>query len=128
MRTPLLAFVLPLLGLWLSVRIGVWLRRKLQPDKDTRDDLLVVQGATLTLLGLIIGFSFSMAIGRYDQRKVFEEAEANAIRTEFLRAELLPAPDTVRIQDLLKKYLDQRIAFYETKNWDQLGQINHNVT
>jgi hypothetical protein len=43
----------------------------------------VVPAATLTLLGLIIGFSFSMAINRYDQRKNYEEAEVNAIGTEY---------------------------------------------
>ena len=37
------------------------------------------EAATLTLLGLIIGFSFSMATTRYDLRKTYEEAEANAI-------------------------------------------------
>ena len=41
--------------------------------------------ASLTLPGLIIGFTFSMAIDRYDQRKNYEEAEANAIGTEYLR-------------------------------------------
>ena len=49
-----------------------------------------VQAAALTLLGLIIGFSFSMATGRYDLRKSYEEAEANAIGTEYVRADLLP--------------------------------------
>jgi hypothetical protein len=43
----------------------------------------------LTLLALIIGFSFSMAVSRYDQRKSYEEAEANAIGTEYARADLL---------------------------------------
>lgn len=127
MKTPILALVLPLVGLWLSVWLGLLLRKKIKPDKDARDDLIVVQGATLTLLGLIIGFSFSMAISRYDQRKVFEEAEANAIRAEFLRVELLPAADTAKIQDLLRKYLDQRIAFYEAQNWASLDQANRKV-
>ncbi|WP_334397930.1 hypothetical protein [Bradyrhizobium sp. AZCC 2289] len=49
-----------------------------------------VQAATFTLLALIIGFTFSMAVSRYDQRKTLEEAEANAIGTEYLRADLLP--------------------------------------
>ena len=53
----------------------------------------MVETATLTLLGLIIGFSFSMAITRYDLRKNYEEAEANAIGTEYVRAGLLPAAD-----------------------------------
>jgi hypothetical protein len=45
----------------------------------------------MTLLALIIGFTFSMAVSRYDQRRTLEEAEANAIGTEYLRADLLPA-------------------------------------
>ena len=48
----------------------------------TREDFGIVLGAALTLLGLIIGFSFSLAVSRYDQRKNYEEAEANAIGTE----------------------------------------------
>ena len=58
--------------------------------KDEREDLDIVQTAILTLLALIIGFSFSMAVSRYDVRKTYWEAEANAIGTEYLRADLLP--------------------------------------
>ena len=66
------------------------------------------ENATLTLLALLIGFSFSMAISLYDQRKNYEEAEANAIGTEFGRADLLPAGDSAKVRDLLRKYLDRR--------------------
>jgi len=110
------------------VKLGAFLRTKLRPlDKDEREDFAVVQGATLTLLGLIIGFSFSMAIARYDQRKNYEEEEANAIGTEFLRADLLPGNDGARVHDLLRKYLDQRIAFYEIRDTSQLAQINRDT-
>jgi len=81
-------------------------------------------GATLTLLALIIGFSFSMAIGRYDQRKDYEEAEANAIGTEYLRVELLPAASADKAKDLLRRYLDQRISFYEEPREDNVGPID----
>jgi hypothetical protein len=50
-----------------------------------------VQAAILTLLGLIIGFSFSMAVSRYDLRKTYKDAEANAIGTEYVRAGPVPA-------------------------------------
>ena len=53
-----------------------------------QNELNIVQSAALTLLGLIVGFSFSMAVTRYDQRKNLEEAEANAIGTEYTRADL----------------------------------------
>ncbi|SPE28424.1 conserved exported hypothetical protein [Burkholderiales bacterium] len=84
----------------------------------------MVLGATLTLLGLLIGFSFSMAVGRYDQRKNFEEAEANAIGTKFVRAELPPAADAMKLRALLQEYLGQRISYYTTHDEARLGQIN----
>jgi hypothetical protein len=65
--------------------------------------------ATLTILGLIIGFTFSMAVSRYDQRKHYEELEASAIGTEHLRADLLPAAEASQVRTLLKSYLDERI-------------------
>ena len=80
--------------------------------EDVHKDLDVIVAATLTMLALIIGFSFSMAISRYDERKTYEEAEANAIGTEYVRAGLLPAADGARVRALLKDYLDQRILFF----------------
>jgi hypothetical protein len=65
---------------------------------------------------LIIGFSFSMATNRYDQRKNFEEAEANAIGTEILRADLLPPADAANVRKLLDDYLGQRILFYVNRD------------
>ncbi len=74
--------------------------------------------ATLTLLALLIGFSFSMAINRYDQRKIYEEDEANAreLGTEYLRTDLLPPVAATNVRTLLITYLDQRILFYETRD------------
>ena len=86
-----LILLLPLVVLQLSERLGAHSHnryRKLNPDE--RDDFGIFLGATLTLLGLIIGFTFCTAISRYDQRKNYEEAEANAIGTEYLRTDLLP--------------------------------------
>jgi hypothetical protein len=71
-------------------------RQKLK--EDIRGDFGVIQTATLTMLGLIIGFTFSMAISRYEQRKNYEEAEANAIGTEYVRADLLPGGDAARVR------------------------------
>jgi hypothetical protein len=97
-------------------------------SEDVRADFSVVFGATLTLLGLMIGFSFSMAIGRYDQRKVYEEAEANAIGTEYVRADLLPEPQAAHVRDLLRQYTDLRIKFYETRDPDDLARIDADTT
>ena len=65
---PTLLFVLASIGLWLSARLGALVRRRYPLDEDMRQDFSVLLGASLTLLGLIIGFSFSLAAGRYDAR------------------------------------------------------------
>lgn len=92
-------------------------------DTETSTDLGIIQTAALTLLALIIGFTFSMAIARYDLRQNFEEAEANAIGTEFLRADLLPLKDSAKVKDLLNQYLDQRILFYLKQDAQTARQI-----
>jgi hypothetical protein len=126
---PLLVFVLSFFTLWLSTVIGASLfKGRRQLEEDAREHLGVILAATLTLLGLIIGFSFSMAISRYDLRKNYEEAEANAIGTEFLRADILPEPDAARVRALLRKYLDQRVSFYTTRDRQQLAQVNADTT
>jgi hypothetical protein len=91
---------------------------------DDHQDFDIVRAATLTLLGLLIGFTFSMAVTRYDQRKTLEEAEANAVGTEFLRIGLLPAEDAARLRELTRQYLDQRIAFYSTPDERDVASIN----
>ena len=65
-----------------------------------------------------------MAISRYEQRKNYEEAEANAIGTEYVRADLLPATDAQKVRALLANYTNQRILFYRTSNEQQLSRVN----
>ena len=125
---PVLLFLPTVVFLWLAAYAGVLLRRRRPLKDEERDDFGVVQAATLTLLALIIGFSFSMAISRYDLRKNDEEAEANAIGTEFVRAGLLPVADATVVRAQLRKYLDLRISFYKTRNVDQLRHINADTT
>ena len=109
--------------LWISAQIGMRLHRRRPLKEDEFEYFSVVRTATLTLLGLIIGFSFSMAVGRYDQRKNYEEDEANAIGTEYLRAGLLRAPDTAAVRALLRRYLDLRISFYRARDPQQINQL-----
>jgi hypothetical protein len=124
-KYPVLTFALSFLVQSLSARVGDSLRKKRRLMKeDERGDFALVVGATLTLLGLIIGFSFSMAISRYDQRKNYEEAEANAIGTEYVRVGLLPGGAATRVRDLLKKYTDQRVLSYTTRDTVKLRKID----
>ncbi len=124
MNFPLLVLAFTFVLLFLAAYVGDLLRNKVLPLKeDGREDFSVVLGATLTLLALLIGFTFSMAVSRYDQRKNYEESEANAIGTEYVRADLLPAADAARVRHLLKKYVDERVLFYTTRNQHRLAKI-----
>jgi hypothetical protein len=121
---PLVLFAIVTLVLLGATFSGVRLSRKYPLDEPMQKDFNVLLGAVLSLLALIIGFSFSLAAGRYDQRKNLEEAEANAIGTEYVRADLLPAADGAKVRALLKSFLDQRIQFYDANREAPLAEIN----
>lgn len=122
---PLAVLAISIVTQGLAAYFGDFLRRR---DKTTdaakRRDFGTILPAALTLLGLIIGFSFSMAVSRYDLRKNYEEAEANAIGTEYLRADLLPPAVGTRVRGLLASYLEQRILFFQVRDRHRLEEIN----
>jgi hypothetical protein len=122
---PITFFFATFATMWAAAYLGTVMRhwRHPQPLEDG-DDFSLILGATLTLLGLLIGFTFSMAAGRYDQRKNYEEEEANAIGTEYVRADLLPAADTAKVHVLLKEYLALRIQYYTRISEDQIQRNN----
>jgi hypothetical protein len=122
---PFFVFVLTFVFLSVATMAGASLHRRYPAvTADHKDDLGIILAATLTLLALIIGFSFAMATNRYDERKRLEEAEASAIRTEIVRAELLQPPvEAEKVRKLLREYLDQRILFYDTKDISRQAQI-----
>ncbi|QWE09588.1 hypothetical protein AOC20_02975 [Polynucleobacter ibericus] len=121
---PLAVFAVSLLVLAFAVWFGhAGLSRYRTKDTETSVDLGIIQTATLTLLALIIGFTFSMAIDRHDQREIFEEGEANAIGTEYLRADLLPSNTAAATKELLIQYIDQRILFYSQQSPEKIQEI-----
>jgi hypothetical protein len=123
---PCLLFVVTLVLLWTASSSGAIFRRWLRLSDSALDEdhFDMVLGATLTLLGLIIGFTFSMAVNRYDQRKDYEEQEANAIGTEYLRLEVLPGEDARRARSFMREYLKQRIVFYTNRDPETLRRCH----
>lgn len=125
---PILLGVVTFVAMWLAAWLGAaYVRRRYALEEKVREDFGVIQAAALTLLGLIIGFSFSVATGRYDQRKNYEEAEANAIGTEYVRADLLPPDAGAKVRTLLRDYTDQRIAWYETRDDKAVRAIDQRI-
>src|SRR6516165_9659722 len=126
--SPPIVFIIALVAQWGAAYVGHLIGGRVRPVKaDEREDFDTALTATLTLLALIIGFSFSMAVNRYDQRKNYEEAEANAIGTEYLRADLLGDDDAAKVRELLGAYIRQRISFY-LGNEGSIGYANANLS
>jgi hypothetical protein len=124
LESPFIVLIIAIVGQWLAARLGDFLRRGKAVDPEIREDFDLVRNAALTLLALLIGFSFSMAVTRYDQRKNYEEAEANAIGTEYARADLLPADAAARVRMLLSQYTDHRIQFYLARDPQEVTRID----
>ena len=76
-----------------------------RPDVAT-EPVGVVQGALLGLVGLLLAFGLTMAVGRYEARRALVVQEANDIGTTYLRAQLLPEPARTRSLELLVPYAD----------------------
>jgi hypothetical protein len=119
-----LTFAVTLAVLWLAVEVGAWIAARLRPVKEEeRGHLSQVTGAGISILALIIGFSFSAAIGRYDQRKAYEQEEAAAIGSEYDVAGLLPDTDAAQFRALIAQYIPLRVAFYETPGKVELASL-----
>lgn len=110
-----LAVFLILLALMLGfAELGFRLGWRLHEKKDTARKGLIggIQGAVLGLLGLLLGFTFAMAVQRYDTRRGLVLQEANALSTAYLRASLLPDAHQAPVKELLRRYVDLRLKYW----------------
>jgi hypothetical protein len=99
-------------------------RRRLRTEGAAHEGLGSIEAAVFALLGLLLGFAFSQALGRFDARRDMIIDEANAIGTAYLRVDLAPVDDQPRLRQLFRKYLDERIAVYATPR-DEAATASH---
>lgn len=69
-----------------------------------------VVSAVLGLLALLVGFTFAMAVERFDTRRSLVSEEASAITSTYLLAQTLDMPHRAHVTAILLEYLDNRIA------------------
>ena len=86
-------------------------RRARDPDAE-REGFGAVEGAVFGLMGLLLAFSFSGAMARWDVRRELVVEEANDIGTAWLRIDLLPKAAQPELRALFRRYLDARLAAY----------------
>ncbi len=101
--------ILLLLLLILFFRLGVWLRGRGRHTEGRTDDEGYLLSAALALLGLLIAFTFSLALNRYDNRRNLVVQEANAIGTAWLRAGLVEGHSERHLQRSIARYADVRL-------------------
>ena len=109
---PAVFLLLSLVLLWLGMLLGTRIREKRNEVIEHESKIItVLEGSLLTLFGLLIGFTFSMAVSRYDTRKTLVLTEANAIGTTWLRSALLAEPTRSEEQNLLRQYVTERVRY-----------------
>ena len=111
-----------LFGYEISYRLGLrkFLRADVLLEKEVVDTL---QPAVLGLFALLIGFTFSMALDRFSQRRDLILHESNAIGTAYLRADFLSKNDSIRVKNIFRKYVQNRIELYNA-GADKTNNIN----
>jgi hypothetical protein len=102
-------------GLVAACQVGFWIGRRTASSQDpvTISHTVSWQGAVLALAGLLIGFTFAMAMARYETRREIILAEANAIGTTYLRTRLLEGAAGEELRTLVGRYVDARIAVFD---------------
>ena len=89
--------------------VAIMLGRRHRERSEMREPFAVLQGALLGVVGLILAFGLSLAVGRYQDRRAAVVDEANAIGTTYLRAQMLAEPVRDQSLALLVQYTDQSI-------------------
>jgi hypothetical protein len=100
-------FIVLVVAIELAYRAGT--RLQSTANDSAKNQINTIQGSLLGVLALLLAFTFSLALQRYDSRSQAVIIEANAIGTAILRTELLPTTVSEQAGRLLGDYLDLRI-------------------
>jgi hypothetical protein len=93
----------------IGFRVGLWLQRR-DPDSGKAPITGTVLGGMLGLMAFLLAFSIGIVINQHNGRKAMVVTEANAVGTAYLRAGFLDEPDRTSVRDLLREYVEVRLA------------------
>ena len=100
------------IGMLVCLEIGRRLGRRRLASKGETSGFGAAESAIFALFGLLIAFTFSGALERFNSRRMLIADEANAIGTAYLRVDLLGAADQPDIRGKFRDYLDARLSVY----------------
>ncbi|MFN3444653.1 MAG: hypothetical protein ACK44D_02865 [Bacteroidia bacterium] len=110
--------VVTLVVLVTSVEVGyqIGLKAKIEMTQPMKVQISSIQTAILTIFTFLLGFTFAMALSRFDNRKQMVVKESNAIGTAVLRSKLLPEKQRAKINDLFKAYVNVEFSITSRAN------------
>jgi hypothetical protein len=104
--------VLVLASVEIGYRLGLMRGKAKTHEKEAPVGAMV--GATLGLLAFLLAFTFGLAANLFQMKRDVLLDEANAIGTTYLRADFLPETEQRTVRDLLREYVDVRLAAVES--------------
>jgi hypothetical protein len=105
----LVTVVVALVAAEIGFRLGIWLQRRDPSSRKTAMTGTVV-GGMLGLMAFLLAFCIGIVINQHNGRKAMVVEEANAIGTAYLRAGFLDEPDRTSSRDLMREYVEVRLA------------------
>ncbi len=114
-------FIVGLLMACIEFGRRIRLRRR---EEKWSSGLGVIDGAVFGLMALLLGFSFSGAVSRFDARRELIVQETDAIDTAWLRVDLLPEAAQPQIRNDFRAYLDARLGFYKNLGLDRAKALD----
>lgn len=117
---------LVLLAAEIGFRLGLRLQRRDPSFLQGSMPIAEVAGS-LGLLGFLLAFSIGITVNHFDTRRGFVVADANAIRTSYLRTSFLGEPDRTKAQDLLREYVDLRLAAVDPASLEEARRRSEEI-
>jgi Protein of unknown function (DUF4239) len=118
-----------LLGLLLAIAIEIGQKTskyaRIQEDPHRKEQMVAIRDGLFVLVSLLLSFTLTLAVPRFNERRALVIEEADAIETTYLRASTLPQPYNARAQQHLRQYVEARLNLDAAGvNADRLAQAS----
>ncbi len=109
----LVVLILMFAGFEAGFRMGI--KSPAVRDAKRRNVVANFQVGLISLLGLMIAFTFAMAVGRFNDGRALMAEETDALETAYFRCDLLPDSTRMKLHNVLREYIDIRLLFYQPR-------------
>lgn len=113
---PLVFALLLFLGMLFMLETGrrLGIARRVRDTDTDRSNMGMIEGALFAVFGLLMALTFTGATSRFNEKRMLIAEEATTVDTAYLRLEMLPKEQKLTLQELLRRYVDARLAAYRS--------------